>query len=164
MDATPQTMPMMKMLLVFLGTLIAGNVLLILIQTFLPNVPMPGSIGIVFAMVASMSAGGTAANALGRPLVAGEKLRFALAATVASLVLTVALVWGILAWNGLSLTLPNLILALTGDSAPDAEITAILPWIGLFMVVVSLLVSYFGVGFGAKNQLRALARKAAKGK
>jgi hypothetical protein len=164
MDATPQTMPMMKMLLVFLGTLIAGNALLILIQTFLPNLPMPGSIGIVFAMVASMSAGGTAANALGRPLVAGEKLRFALAATVASLVLTFALVWGLFAWNGVPLTVSNLVLAVTGGGAQDAEIAAILPWIGLFTVVLSLLVCFIGVGFGAKSQLRALARKAAKGK
>lgn len=164
MDATTQKIPLGKMLMIFLGTLIGGNVLLVLIQTFLPNVPMPGSIGIVFAMIASMSAGGSAATALGRPLVAREKLTFAAAATVGSLVLTVALFWGIFVWNGVPFTLGNVIMATTGAAAPDAEITAILPWIGVFAVVVSLLVCYFGVGLGAKNQLRALARKAAKGR
>lgn len=164
MVLTTRKMPLAKMLLVFLGTLIAGNVLLILIQTFLPNVPMPGSIGIVFAMVASMSAGGTAATTLGRPLMAKEKLTYAAAATAASLVLTVVIFWGLFAWNGVPFTLSNVIMAATGEAAPDAEIAAILPWIGLFAIVVSLLVCYFAVGFGTKNQLRALDRRAAKGK
>ncbi|RYI32915.1 MAG: hypothetical protein EON48_03865 [Acetobacteraceae bacterium] len=157
-------MPMVKMLLVFLATLIAGNVLLILVQIYLPDLPMPGSVGIVFAMIASMSAGGTAATALGRGLVAREKLTFAAAATAASLVLTLAFVWGLFAWNGVPLTMENLLVALTDDAAATAEVTAVLPWIVLFAIVVSLLVCYFGVGFGAKNQLRAVARKAAKGK
>lgn len=163
MDGITAKMPLRKMLMIFLGILIGGNVLLVLIQTFLPNVPMPGSIGIVFAMVASMSAGGSAATALGRPLVAREKLTFAAAATVASLVLTLAVFWGLFAWNGVPFTLSNIIMATTGDAAPDGEIAAILPWVGLVAVLVSLLVCYFGVGFGAKNQLRALDRKAAKG-
>lgn len=164
MDLTASKMPLPKMLLVFLGTLIAGNVLLFLIQTFLPNVPMPGSIGIVFAMIASMSAGGSAATTLGRTLPAKEKLVFAVAATLASLVLTVALFWGLFAWHGVPFTMSNVIMAVTGDAAPDAEIATFLPWIALFAVVISLLVCYFGVGFGAKNQLRALERKAAKDK
>ncbi len=164
MELTTQKLPLAKMLLVFLGTLIAGNVLVILIATFLPDLSLPSSIGIVFAMVASMSAGGSAATTLGRALVAGEKLKFAISATVASLVLTVAFLWGLFAWDGVPLNLGNLVMALTGEAPLDADIAAFLPWIGLFAVVVTLLVCYFGVGFGAKNQLRAVARKAAKGK
>lgn len=164
MELTTHKLPLAKMLLVFLGTLIAGNGLVILIESFLPNVSMPGSIGIVFAMVASMSAGGTAATALGRPLVAREKLTFAVTATVASLVLTVAFLWGLFAWHGVPFSLANLIMAVTGEAAPDGEITTYLPWIGLFAIVASVIVCYFGAGFGAKNQLRALERRAAKGK
>lgn len=164
MELTTREMPLAKMLMVFLGTLIAGNALLILIETVLPDLAMPGSLGIVFAMVASMSAGGTAASALGRPLVAREKLVFAGAATIASVVLTVAFLWGLFAWNAVPLTFANLVMAVTGDAVPNAEIAAVLPWIALIAVVVSLLVCYFGVGFGAKNQLRALERKAARRK
>lgn len=164
MDAMTAKMPLGKMLMIFLGTLIAGNVLLVLIQTLFPNLTMPGSIGIVFAMVASMSAGGSAATTLGRPLTAREKLTFAAAATFASLVLTVLIFWGLFAWNGVPFTWSNVIMVVTGETAPDAELATILPWIGLFAVVISLLVCYFGAGFGAKNQLRALERKAAKGK
>lgn len=162
--ALTDRMPLGKMLLVYLGTLIAGNAILVGLQFAAPNLPMPGSIGIVFAMVASMSAGGTAATALGRPLVAGEKLRFAGAATLASLALTVVVFGALFAWLGVPMTLPNLVLVITGDTAADAEIASILPWIALFGVGISLLVCYFAVGFGAKNQLRALERKAAKGK
>ena len=83
-------------------------------------------------------------------------------ATLASLVLTVALLWGLFAWNGVPFTLQNLVMAVTGEAAPDGEIAAILTRIGLFAVFVSLLVCFFG--FGAKNQLRALQRTAAKGR
>lgn len=164
MDATSPKLPLAKMLFTFLGILLAGNVLLYLLQSFFPDLDMPGSVGIAFALVASMSSGAVAATALGRPLVAREKLAFAVAATVASLLLTVVLLWAIFAWHGVPLTLANLNLAFTGQTEMDPELAAILPWIGLFAVVVSFLVSYFGVGFGAKNQLKALERKAAKGK
>lgn len=164
MITTTTEMPLAKMILVYLATLIAGNVLAILIETFLPNLSLPGSIGIVFAMVASMTAGGTAATALGRSLVSREKLVFAVVATVTSLILTLLLVWGLFAWNGAPLTTTNLVVAMTGDPANTEEIAALLPWILLAGTVLSLLICYFAVGFGAKNQLRALERKAAKRK
>lgn len=164
MEPTARTLPLAKMMLVFLGVLLAANGLLILVQTLLPGIDMPSSIGMVLMMVASISAGGTAATALGRPLVRQEKLRFASAATMASLALTGLLLWGLFTWNGVPLTLETLSIALTGGSATSADVLRFLPWIGLAVVMISLLVCYLGAGFGAKSQLRALERRAAQGK
>jgi hypothetical protein len=158
------TAPTGKMIAIFLGTLIFGYVVLAAIGYFFPQLEMPGSIGIVFLMVAAMSAGTTFATATGRRMTSGEKLRFAVLATVLSLLLTVAVLWGSLAYVGLPFTLQNVTLVATGEMVAPGEMGQFLPIIIGVSVVVSLLICFFAVGFGARNQVKQAERLAAKGK
>lgn len=162
---TPTTpAPLGKMLAVFIGMLIAGNVLVLGIEYVLPDLTMPSSMGIVFAMLGAMQAGQTAARNTGRRLSSGERASFAVAATVLSIALSGGLIWGVLAWFGVAFSAENLVMVMTGDTVPYAEIMEFLPWVGLFITVLSLLVCFFAVGWGARTQLKQAERLAAKGK
>jgi hypothetical protein len=158
------TAPTGKMLAIFLGTLIFGYVVLVAIGYFFPQLEMPGSIGVVFQMVAAMAAGGTFATATGRRMTSGEKLRFAILATALALLLTVAVLWGMLAYVGLPFTLQNVLLVVTGEMVPPGEMMAFLPIVIAVSIVISLLICFFAVGFGARNQIKQAERLAAKGK
>jgi hypothetical protein len=164
MNTTSAPAPTGKMMAIFMGTLIFGYVILAAMGYFFPTIEMPGSIGIVFLIVAAMAAGGVFATATKRRMVAGEKFRFAILATLLSLLLTVAVLWGVLAYVGLPFTLQNVILVATGEMAAPGEIISILPIILGVAVLVTLLVCFFGVGFGASNQIKQAERLAAKGK
>lgn len=164
MTLIPTRAPLGKMLVVFIGMLMAGNVLVAGVEYLLPDLTMPSSMGIVFLMVGAMQAGQTAARSTGRRLTTGEKASFAIASTALSLALGVGLVWGVLAWFGVPFTAENVVLAMTGGAVPYAEIMEFLPWVGLFVVVVSLVLSYFAVGWGARTLLKQQERLAAKGK
>jgi hypothetical protein len=164
MTPTTDRAPLGKMLAVFIGMLIAGNLLVVGIEYVLPDLTIPSSMGVVFLMLGAMQAGQTAARNTGRRLTAGEKARFALAATVTSIALSVALLWGILAWFGVPFSLENVVLAMTGDTVPYAEIMEFLPWIGLFVVILDFVLCFFAVGWGARTLLKQQERLAAKGK
>ena len=158
------SMPLGRMLAVFLAVLVGGNALLAALSYMFPDFPLPGSTGVIFMMVSSMSAGQSVAGRLGRLVTAREKLVFAVAATVSTCLLAVAILWAILAYFGFPLTVQNAVAAMTGEMVPDAELLSILPWVLLFAVVVNLLIAYFFVGFGVKSQLKALEKKAAQGR
>jgi len=164
MTPTITAVPLGKMLAVFIGMLIAGNALVVGIEYVLPDLTMPSSMGMVFVMVGAMQAGQTAARSTGRRLTAGEKATFAVAATAASIALSVALLWGIFTWFSVPFSLENVVLVMTGDTVPYAEIMEFLPWIGLFVVVLSFVLCYFAVGWGARTLLKQQERLAAKGK
>jgi len=130
---------------------------------FWPDVEIPNSVGVATTIVASMQAGTFAARRTNRRLTSREKLVFAAWATAASALAVVGFYWGLFAYYGVPFTMMTFSTALMGD-LPNAAVLKALPWIFLFGVVVSLLVIYFGVGLGAKTQLKALERKAAKAK
>ncbi|MFO1201012.1 MAG: ABZJ_00895 family protein [Tabrizicola sp.] len=157
------SMPLGRMLAVFLAVLVGGNAILAAVTYAFPDLPVPNSIGMIFMMVSAMSAGQSVAGRLGRLLTAREKLVFAICATVLCVLLAVVVFWAILAYVGLPMSLQNVIAVATGEMVPLDEIKSFLPWILLFGIVLNLLVAYFFVGFGVKNQLKALERKAAKG-
>lgn len=162
MTAPIEAAPMGKMLLVFLGTLITLNLALVAFEYFLPDVELPGSLGILLMMAAAMAAGQIGGQNVKRRLTLKEKAVFALVATALGLAVTVGMLWAIFAWHGVPFTIPFVIMAATGEMVPQAEITEMLPYVLGFMVVISLLITFFAVGWGARTQVKAMERQAAK--
>jgi putative flippase GtrA len=163
MIETTDRLPMLKMLGVFLGLSALVAALTVGFSYFWPDVEIPNSVGIATSIVASMQAGMFAARRTNRLLTRREKLVFAAWATAASALVVVGFYWGLFAYYGVPFTMMTFSTALLGD-LPNASVLKALPWILLFGGAASLLVIYFGVGLGAKTQLKALERKAAKAK
>jgi hypothetical protein len=161
---TTETLPLGRMLAIFLGLLILANVILGAVGYLFPDLPIPSSMGIVVAMIAAMSSGQAASKALNRKLVFREKAVFALLATAVSVALGVAVFWAILAYFGVPFTLENVILATTGDAVPADEIRRMLAWIVPIVLVVYVLITYFGAAMGSRNQIKLQERLAAKGR
>ena len=161
---TNDTLPLGRMLAIFLGLLVLANVILGAVGYLFPDLPIPSSMGIVVAMIAAMSSGQAASKALNRRLVFREKAIFALLATLVSVVLGVAMFWAILAYFGVPFTLENVILATAGDAVPTDEILQILAWIIPVILVLYILITYFGAAMGSRNQIKLQERLAAKGK
>ncbi len=153
-----------KMLAIFLGTLLFGQAVLYAVGYFFPDIEMPSSIGIVFLLVAAMAAGQVFAKDAGRRMTGGEKLRFSVLATVAALVLTTAVLWGLFRYHGVPFTLENIVMAATGDAAPASEIATFLPIVLGVSVVVSVLFCFLGLGMGTRNHLKQMEKLAARGK
>jgi hypothetical protein len=156
--------PLGRMLAIFLGLLILINILLAAVGYFFPDLPIPSSMGIVLAMVSAMSAGQAGAKAVGRRLVFREKAVFAVLATALSAALGVGLFWGLFAWFGVPFTLENVVLATTGDQVPTSEILDMMSIIVPIVLVVYVLITYFGVAMGARNQIKLQEKLAAKAK
>ena len=154
--------PLGRMLAIFLGLLILVKIVLAAIGYAFPDLPIPSSIGIVMAMVAAMSAGQSGAKAVGRRLVFGEKAVFAVLATALSAALGVGILWGLFAWFGVPFTLDNVIVAATGDTVPPDEIRQILAWVVPIVLLVYVLITYFGAAMGARNQIKLQERLAAR--
>jgi len=162
MTAPTDRAPMFKMLAVFVGTMLAANLAVLAIEYFLPDLTMPNSIGVFFLVAAAMASGQVGGQTLKRRLTAGEKATFAVGATVLSMLLVLALLSAALAYVGLPVTLEHMVFAMTGSFATAADIADILPLVGLIMAGVSLFVCYISVGWGARTQVKALERQAAK--
>jgi heme/copper-type cytochrome/quinol oxidase subunit 2 len=161
---TTDTLPLGRMLAIFLGLLILANVILAAVGFYFPDLPVPSSMGIVVAMIAAMSSGQAASKALNRKLVFREKAIFALLATAISVLFGVAVVWAVLTYIGAPFTLENAILAMTGDAVPVDEILQILTWVVPIVLVLYVLITYFGAAMGSRNQIKLQERLAAKGK
>lgn len=156
--------PLGRMLAIFLGLLILANIVLAGLGYAFPELPIPSSMGIILAMVAAMSAGQSGAKAVGRRLVFSEKAVFAVLATVLSAALGIALLWGTFAWFGVPFTLENVVLSMTGDTAPSAEIISIMTWVIPVVLVIYVLITYFGAAMGVRNQIKLQEKLAAKGR
>ena len=156
-------LPMLKMVGVFMGVTILVVALMTGFEYLWPDVKLPNSLGAVTTIVAALQAGMFAAHRTKRLPTRREKLIFAVWAMMASVLTMVGFFWALFGYYGVPLTLMTVLTVLLG-TLPDATLMKALPWIFLFAVAVSLLVIYFGVGAGAKTQLKALERKAAKGK
>lgn len=154
--------PLGRMLAVFLGLLILANIVLAVIGYAFPDLPIPSSMGIILAMVAAMSAGQSATKAVNRRLRVGEKVTFALTATALSAALGVGLFWAMFAWFGVPFTLDNVILAASGDTVPPADLRQILAWVIPIVLVVYVLITYFGAAMGSRNQIKLQEKLAGK--
>ncbi len=163
MIETTIPLPMLKMVGVFIGTVILVTAAIMAFEYFVPDVKVPNSISIVGYIVGSMQAGMFAARTTKQLPNAGEKLVFATWATAAAALLVIAFMWALFVYNGVPLTLMTLGTVVTG-SVPDAAFLKFLPWILLIGIALNLLITYCGVGSGAKQQLKMLERQAAKGK
>ncbi len=161
---TTDTLPLGRMLAIFLGLLILANVILAAVGFYFPDLPIPSSMGIVVAMIAAMSSGQAASKALNRKLVFREKAIFALLATLVSVSLGVAVFWAVLTYVGAPLTLENAILAMTGDAVPVEDIRQILAWVVPIVFVLYVLITYFGAAMGSRNQIKLQEKLAAKGR
>jgi hypothetical protein len=159
---TSDSMPLGRMLAVFLAVLVAANVVLGVIAYVFPDLPVPSSIGIVMAMIGGMSAGQLGTKALNRRLTFAEKAIFSALATVLSVALGIGMIWAIFAYFGAPFTLENFILVMTGEAVPVGEITEIVAWIAPIVLVVYLLITYFGAAMGSRNQMKLQEKLAAK--
>ena len=149
-------------LLIFTGSLVAGQVVLYGIGQAFPDFDMPSSFGLVIAMVAAMSGGQSFARATGRAFTGGEKLRFSLTGVAISIALSLATIAGILAWYGLPLSTDMLALVMTGDPAMAAEMKPWLPVIFGIGLLIGWAVIHFGAGVGAKGMVKRMAKEAAR--
>lgn len=158
------SMPLGRMLAIFLAVLIAASVVLGVVGYVFPDLPIPSAMGGVLAMVAAMSAGQSGAKALNRRLSFTEKAVFALLATMLSVALGVGTIWGLFAYHGLPFTLEYVILAMTGDASPADEILQLLAWIVPVVVLIHVLITYFGAAMGSRNEIKLQEKLAARGK
>jgi hypothetical protein len=164
MTSTLDQAPLGRMLSIFLGLLILANVVLAVVGYFLPDLPISSSIGIVLAMVAAMSAGQSATKAVNRRLVFREKAVFAVVATLLSVALGIGILWGFFAWFGVPFTLANVILAFSGGGVPAEDIRQILAWVVPIVLLIYVLITYFGVAMGSRNQIKLQEKLAVKGR
>jgi hypothetical protein len=164
MQVSTEKLPFGRMLAVFTGVLVAANLALAAIGYVFPDLPIPSSMGIVVAMVAAMSAGQSATKAINRRLVFREKAVFAVLATAVSTVLGVGMLWAFFAYFGVPFTLESVIMIMTGDAVPGDEIRQILTWVIPIVLVLYLLVTYFGAALGSRNQIKLQEKLAAGGR
>jgi hypothetical protein len=150
-----------KPLLTFCGILIAGQIMVGLVASFVDLGSNSGP-GIAVAMAAAVGAGGVFGNSAKRAMTSGEKVRFAALATVASLLIAAIGVVALFAVYRVPMTLENILLMLGGGADDAAEFQSIMPIIGAVVVLLTMLITYFGVGFGAKSALRQAEKAAAK--
>lgn len=149
-------------LMVFAGILIAGQVVQSGLAMALPDLDLPGSIGLVITIFAALIAGQSFARASGRVMTGAEKMRFALAATVVAVALAVAGLAALFAWYGVPMTKDNLALALTGDAGLARDMGGWLWALLAIGVVVTWAIALFGVGTGGKSWLKKQAKLAAR--
>jgi hypothetical protein len=162
MTAPIEAAPMGKMLMVFLGTLIILNLALAAFEYVLPDVELPGSIGILMMMAAAMAAGQIGGTAVRRRLTLKEKTVFSVVATLLGMAVTFGMLWAVFAWNGVPFSISLLVLALSGEMMSQSDINEMVPLVIGFMAVISLLICFLAVGWGARTQVKAMERKAAK--
>ena len=164
MQSSTEALPLGRMLAIFTGILVAANLVLAAVGYLFPDLPIPSSMGIVLAMVAAMSSGQSATKILSRRLVFREKAVFAVLATGVSVVLGVGVLWAFFAYFGVPFTLESVILVMTGDAVPAEEIRQILSWVIPLVLVLYLVITYFGAAMGSRNEVKLREKLAAKGK
>ncbi|MFZ1468420.1 MAG: ABZJ_00895 family protein [Paracoccaceae bacterium] len=156
-----------KPLAIFVATLIFAQVVIAVGLYAFPNFKLPSATGLIIAMVAAMAAGGVFGKSLGRLMTAGEKLKFAVLATVVGLGLQLAIIAGFLMYFGVPVTASNMVLAVTGESLVSDQDMAMIGIVLAGAAVISLIVCFFFVGMGAKQEVKRaekLAEKATSGR
>ncbi len=158
------SLPLGRMLAIFVALLVAGNLVLGALTYVFPDLPVPSAMGIVLAMVAAMSAGQSATKTLNRRLVFRELAVFAVLATALSTALGLAIFWGLFAYHGVPFTLETFILVMGGGAIPSADVRQILAWVVPIVAAIYVLITYFGATMGSRNELKLREKLAAKGR
>jgi hypothetical protein len=149
--------PMTKASLSFAGLLILGQVIYGIISYFVEF--QSSSMGIVLLMAAGMGAGQTFGASQKRAMTPRERAMFAVYATAIGLAIGAAGMLAVFKWYGVPFSMDALLMSMGKGPADAAELRGFL-WIGLSIaVVVSLIVTYFASGFGAKAAVRQLEKR-----
>ena len=146
---------------VFVMVLVLANAILFAVGYMFPNFPVPGSVGLIVTVVGAMMAGQSWFRQSGRLPTSGEKFTFAFLATALSLALAGGLVWAVFVYYGVPFSMDNAMLVLTGDPSAASDLAGYLPVILAIAVGITLLVTYFGLGSGAKGLLKKQEKQAA---
>ena len=162
MSETTDFSPLARMLTAFLGVLLFGHVLLTGFANYFPDLKMPNSIGLIIVAAASTYAGQFFTRSLGKAMSAKEKLTFALAATILGIALTASVIWAQFAYYGLTFNVDSVLFLVLGGAVSAEEKKMVLLVGGGIGCIVSVVVCYFGSGFGAKSYLKQMDRQAAK--
>jgi hypothetical protein len=152
---------LIRALLVFCGTFVFIQVLFGLI-TYYFDFENP-AMGVLITMVSAMSAGNLFATTTKRAPTRGEKLQFGILATICSFVLGFIGLWALFKWNGLPFNVEMVSFALAGGNMNQAmDMMEILPIVGGILAVLTVLLAYFGLWWGARQTLKQQAKLAAK--
>jgi hypothetical protein len=153
------TNPILRALLSFSVFFLLGWVLLAFIMSIVDF--QSSAMGVVLMLAASMAAGQAFGQRESRLMTSEEKLYFAVFATIVGCILSAVVVYALFAWNGIPITLETLAASLGLPSETIEEVRGRL-WFGVVIAaLLSVLVSYFGVGFGAKLAARGTENRGA---
>ncbi|MGB4829379.1 MAG: ABZJ_00895 family protein [Paracoccaceae bacterium] len=164
MNAPSSNAAVGRALLAFTAVLIAAQAVVAGISYVWPSFEPPSSMGLIILFSAALGGGGVFAKAADRAMTGGEKTRFALAATVISLSITAAFVYGMFAYAGVPVTFETLSVWLTGDIGAAADMRnwlwAVIAGVG----ALTFVTAWFFVGLGARSAIKKRDKLAAKGR
>ena len=130
---------------------------------FFPRSFGPSVLGaVIVASVAASFAGSSYARRTDRRPTGAEILVFALLATLIAFALRLALLWGLLRFYRLPLTLENLSLIATGDRNGLTGYGHFLGSIVAFESVLIVLMCWFWFWLGARSEIKNREKRAAK--
>jgi heme/copper-type cytochrome/quinol oxidase subunit 2 len=155
-DMTAGSASLTKPLLAFGGLLILGQVLLTILASY---VEMPSSIGIVILMAAGMAGGQTFGNTARRLMTKAERFKFAIAGTIAAIVIGFAGLYATFAYYAVPFSFENFAL---GMGIPAGEVADFRSFMAIGLVIgllVSLIVLYFAAGFGSRTSVKQLEKQ-----
>jgi hypothetical protein len=150
-----EPVPLLRSVLIFCGSLIALQIILMLISGLL-QFDLPSAMGVIVAVFATQASMMDFVKQYARAPTTGERLRFATGAAIASVFVTMLII-------GLfSIRTGNTELDVLLSEAKAGGIPSIVVFGGIALVatVVTWLVAYFASGLLARNALKAAAKQA----
>ena len=161
--SSAKTGPMARALLAFAAVIIVANVAIGVFSYFWPTVEIPNAMGIILLVAAASMGGQAYASTVGRKMTLGERSLFALGATVISLVLMAAMVYGIFAYAGVPVSYEGLSLLISGTTRDANEIRE-WGWVVVAgIAAVTWLLTWLGALGGSRMAIKARDARAAKG-
>ncbi len=155
-STSPASGSLTKPLLIFTAFIIAGNIILAIIGSY---IELPSSIGIIVMVAAAMGAGQSFGNSTRRLMTKGERFRFALIATLIAIVVAILAFWAAFAYYGVPFTLQNMMLGFGIAPGEVEEFKSIMMIIIPIALLINIAVAYFTVGFGARSALKQLEKQ-----
>jgi hypothetical protein len=150
---------LIKPLLIFCATLLLGQIVLAVIGSFIDLGTGGTGASVAVTMAAAAAGGGNFAKTARRLMTTGEKFKFAAMATVAALILAIAVFYALFVWHGVPFTMQNIAMTFGAGPGEMGDLGTILPIILVVAAVVNILICFFAAGIGAKSQLRQLEKQ-----
>jgi hypothetical protein len=148
--------PMSRALIGFSVFFTFGQVVLAVLTSFIDI--QTSAIGVILMMAAAMAAGQAFATRENRRMTPGEKIQFAVLATLLGAILSLGLLAVVFGWYGVPFSLDALLLS-QGLNASDLVTARQYLGVGIAVAAsVSLIASYLGAGFGANVALKQRSR------